>query len=126
MPNANDFLPGQYLNAAAIPVGARIRAKITKVEPHKFDDGKSKLVIFTNSTKGIVLNKGRGQVLIGAFGHDYAKWPGAEIIIFRGETRFGGQRVASVEIEASNGSGDGAPMHDRVPDGPDEDGDTPL
>ena len=47
MPNANDFLPGQYLNAAAIPVGVRISAKITKVEPHKFDDGKSKLVVFT-------------------------------------------------------------------------------
>ena len=125
MPNANDFLPGQYLNAAAIPIGVRINAKITKVEPHKFDDGKSKLAVFTNATKPIVLNKGRGQVLIGAFGHDYAKWTGAEIIIYRGETRFGGQRVASVEIEASNGSGGGAPMHDRVPDGPDED-DTPL
>ena len=44
-------------------------------------------------------------MLIGAFGYDYANWTGAEIIIYRGETRFGGQRVASVEIEASNGSG---------------------
>jgi hypothetical protein len=124
MPNANDYLPGAFLNAAAIPPGAHIRAKITKVEPHKFDKDE-KLVVSTNSTKGIVLNKGRGQVLINAFGLDYADWIGAEIIIYRGETRFGGQRVASVEIEALNGSGGVTPPHVRVPDGPDED-DIPL
>jgi hypothetical protein len=105
MPNANDFLPGAFLNAVSIPVGVRINAKITKVEPHKFDDG-FKLVVYTDGTKGVPLNKTRGQVLINAFGQDYAKWIGAPIVIYRGETRFGGQRVASVEIEAGPDSPD--------------------
>jgi hypothetical protein len=34
MPNANDFLPGAFLNAVSIPVGVRISAKITKVDMH--------------------------------------------------------------------------------------------
>jgi hypothetical protein len=122
MPNANDFLPGAFLNAVSIPVGVRISAKITKVEPHKFDDG-FKLVVYTDGTKGVPLNKTRGQVLINAFGQDYANWIGATIVIYRGETRFGGQRVASVEIEAPITS---APPHGRVPDGPDGDETVPL
>ena len=126
MPNANDYLPGAFLNAASIPVGARINATITKVEPFKFDNG-SKLVVYTDATKGIPLNKTRGQVLINAFGLDYVNWIGAMIVIYRGETRFGGQRVASVEIEATNGKGVAPPPHHRTPDGPDSlDDDVPL
>jgi hypothetical protein len=127
MPNANDFLPGAFLNAVSIPVGVRTAAKITKVEPHKFDDG-FKLVVYTDKTKGIPLNKTRGQVLIDAFGLDYAHWVGATIVIYRGETRFGGQRVASVEIEAPDGiEGVAPPSHGRTPDAPNEpDDDIPF
>jgi hypothetical protein len=122
MPNANDYLPGAFLTAASIPVGARINATITKVEPFKFDKG-PKLVVYTDATKGIPLNKTRGQVLINAFGLDYVNWIGAMIVIYRGETRYGGQRVASVEIEAPTND---TPPHRHVPDGPDGDDTIPL
>ena len=145
MPNANDFLPGDFLNAAAIPAGVRIQAKVTKVVPHKFDDG-LKLVVYTDATKGVPLNKTRGLVMINAFGLDYNSWVGQEIVVYRGETRYGGQRVPSVEIEAvgataitverrsaitgrlagaGNGQPPASPPIDRVPDGPDDEPDGP-
>jgi hypothetical protein len=96
---ATDYLGSNYFTGKDIPRGTLIRTTVVSVRPVEFDDG-VKLVAFTDyQGKGVVLNKGRGRMMVKAFGVNTDVWVGQRIIVKRGQAQFSGEMVPAVEIE---------------------------
>lgn len=99
-PNATDYLTSNYFKGVALEPDVIIETKIVSVRDREFDDG-PKVIVYTDyQGKGLVLNQTKLQTLISAYGLNYDNWIGKTILIKRGTTMYGADRVACVEIEA--------------------------
>jgi hypothetical protein len=127
----SNYITADYLKSLGPNV--RIEAKIVSVAIRDFDGDGEKPVVYTDyQGKGVVLNPTRAKVLYAAFGPNDDNWVGKTIVIFLGETTYGGKKTGCVEIEAVGAQrigseqrrairGDnGAPPIDEAPDGPGE------
>jgi hypothetical protein len=99
-PNATDYLTSNYFKGVALEPDVIIETKIVSVRDREFDDG-PKVIVYTDyQGKGLVLNQTKLQTLISAYGLNYDNWIGKTILIKRGTTMYGADKVACVEIEA--------------------------
>jgi hypothetical protein len=100
MSNAAEFLTSNLINAKSLEADVRIEATVIAARPREFEDGSTKLTLYTDyQSKGVVLNQGRLKKMIAAFGPNYSNWVGKQIIIFQGWTVFQGENVPCVEID---------------------------
>ena len=98
--NATNFLTSNLLNADGLESGVRIEAIVVSVRPREFEDGETKLVVYTDyEARGIVCNQTRLKALIAAYGPNPDNWIGKTIVISRGSTLFAGREVPAVKIE---------------------------
>ena len=135
----SNYITAEYLELLGPNV--RIETTIASSGLRSFDDGDKPVIFVDYQGKAIVLNPTRAKVLCAAFGIHSENWTGKQIIVFRGETTYSGKKVGCVEIEAVGGERlgaeqrpalgpkrtwdgpaptDSAPLHDRAPDGPDD------
>ena len=62
-------------------------------------DQEKKLVVwFTNSKKGLPLNRTNNRTIRGAYGDDTADWPGKIIAVFPTQAEFRGRQVAALRV----------------------------
>ena len=61
-------------------------------------DEKKLVVWFTNSAKGLVLNRTNNRAIRGAHGDDVAGWAGKLIVLYPTQADFGGQMVGALRV----------------------------
>jgi hypothetical protein len=97
---ATDYLTSNLLNADGLESGVSIEATIVSARPREFEDGETKLIVYTDYLgKGIVLNQTRLKALIAAYWPNPDNWTGKTIIIKRGTTMYAGKETGCVVIE---------------------------
>jgi hypothetical protein len=100
MANATDHLTSNYLKAIDLEDGVIVRAVILAARPNDFEDGTTKLVIYTDhKAKGVVLNQTRLKTMIEAFGPNTDNWVGKTINLRRGPTMFKGEATWAIYID---------------------------
>jgi hypothetical protein len=76
-----------------------IRLKIEKVTEEKMANGEVKLTVwFTNSKRGLVLNRINNRVIRAAFGDDVAGWSGKIIVLYPTTAEFLGKIVPAQRV----------------------------
>jgi hypothetical protein len=97
---ASNYDQSKFLRAQDLTEAKRFKIKsVTEEKVGIGADQDPKLVVwFTNSAKGLVLNKTNNRALRGAFGDDTAGWPGKIIEIFPTEADFRGRMVPALRV----------------------------
>jgi hypothetical protein len=76
-----------------------IRLKIKNVTEEKMADGEIKLTVwFTNSKRGLVLNRTNNRVIRAAFGDDTDGWPGKIIVLYPTTAEFRGKMGPAMRV----------------------------
>ena len=98
--NATDFLTSNFLKATDLEEGVIVRAVILAAHPNEFEDGTTKLVIYTDyKAKGVVLNQTRLKTMIEAFGPNLDNWVGKTVSLRRGPTMFKGEATWGIFLD---------------------------
>ena len=75
------------------------RLKIKNVTEEKMADGEMKLTVwFTNSKRGLVLNRTNNRVIRAAFGDDVAGWSGKIIVLYPTVAEFRGKLGPALRV----------------------------
>ena len=84
----------------AVDLGAdEIRLKIRAVTEEKMADGKMKLVVwFTNSKRGLVLNRVNNRTIRAAYGDPVNGWVGKIIVLFPTTAEFRGKIIPALRV----------------------------
>jgi hypothetical protein len=76
-----------------------IRLKIEKVTEEKMADGEVKLTVwFTNSKRGLVLNRTNNRTIRGAYGDDVDGWSGKIIVLYPTTAEFRGKMGPAMRV----------------------------
>jgi hypothetical protein len=76
-----------------------VRLKIKNVTEERMADGEVKLTVwFTNSKRGIVLNRTNNRVIRAAFGDDVAGWSGKIIVLYPTMVDLRGKMVPAIRV----------------------------
>src|SRR5882762_8119721 len=99
---AHDFDQSKYLRAADLgETGSEKRLKI-KIVTKEIDVGEERrtkaVVWFTNTDKGLVLNKTNLRTLQSAFGDQMDLWVGRIVVVFSTMADFRGQMVPALRV----------------------------
>jgi len=99
---ASDFDQSKYLKAADIgDVGAekRLKTKTVTKETGVGEREETKACVwFTNTDKGLLLNKTNLRVLQSAFGNDMSQWAGKIVVVFVAMTDFRGKMGPGLRV----------------------------
>jgi hypothetical protein len=72
---------------------------VTEELVSKGNNQEKKLVVwFTNSPKGLVLNRTNNRTIRGAYGDDVAGWVGKLIVLYPTQTELGGRPVGALRV----------------------------
>lgn len=111
--NIDSAFPSQYLKAADIPKGQKVRCQIDHVqlEDVSGDGSEQKPVLyFMGKSRGLVLNKtNSGRIKLG-YGAETDDWTGKDIFLFQDVTQFQGRNVECLRVEI--------PLKEAAPDEP--------
>ena len=99
--DAKEMLSGRFLNAQDLR-GRPVRVTIERVEPVRFRDGTTKLVLsFEGARKQLALNKTNLRAVIVALGtSETDEWVGQRLTLEPKRVDFAGQLVDAVRIAA--------------------------
>jgi hypothetical protein len=76
-----------------------IRLKIKNVTEEKMADGEMKLTVwFTNSKRGLVLNRTNNRTIRAAYGDDVAGWSGKIIVLYPTTAEFRGKMGPALRV----------------------------
>ena len=99
---ASDYDQSKYFKAEDFAPGQEKKLKIKKVTEELIGigaDQKKMLVLwFTNSDKGLPLNRTNNRTLRGAFGDVVSAWTDKIFILYRTEAEFRGRMVPALRI----------------------------
>ena len=94
------LFPSAYFKASDLGDGPTI-LKIESIKLEKMGDGEHKPVIsFTGQSKGLVMNRINGNVLVRLYGDDTDDWIGKKIQLIATVTEFGGKTVDCIRLRA--------------------------
>lgn len=89
-----------YMSAEKIPAEERkftiAAVKAEKVGP---EQEQKAVVYFAEAEQGLVLNKTNASVLDEAYGNETEDWIGKPVVMFRGQTKFGGKTVPAIRLK---------------------------
>jgi hypothetical protein len=78
---------------------SEIRLKIKNVTEEKMADGEAKLTVwFTNSKRGLVLNRTNNRTIRGAFGDPVEGWSGKIIVLYPTTAEFRGKTGPAMRV----------------------------
>jgi hypothetical protein len=97
----------------------RIKSVTEEVIGQNVDQQKKLVVWFTNSPKGLVLNRTNNRAIRGAHGDDVAGWAGKLIVLYPTQADFGGQMVGALRVripppKQANSSAAAPPTHEAA------------
>jgi hypothetical protein len=97
---ASTYDQSKFLRAEDITQDKKYRIKsVTEEMVGQGADQQKKLIVwFTNSQKGLALNRTNNRAIRGAYGDDTAGWVGQLIIIFRTQADFRGRLVDALRV----------------------------
>ena len=97
---ASSFDQSKYLRAEDLTQEKLLRIKsVTEELVGQGADQEKKLVVwFTNSPKGLVLNRTNNRTIRGASGDDVAGWIGKLIVVFPTQADFRGRPVGALRV----------------------------
>ena len=97
---ASSFDQSKYLRAEDLTQEKLLRIKsVTEELVGQGADQEKKLVVwFTNSPKGLVLNRTNNRTIRGAYGDDVAGWIGKLIVVFPTQADFRGRPVGALRV----------------------------
>ena len=97
---ASTYDQSKYFKADDLKKDVKLRIRmVTEELVGNGSKQEKKLVVwFTNSTKGLVLNKVNNRALRGPFGDDVAGWEGKLIVLFPTETEMQGRLVPCLRV----------------------------
>ena len=94
---ASSYDESRFYQAEGFSTEARL--KIGKATEEKMADGEVKLTIwFTNSKRGLVLNRTNNRILRAAFGDDTAGWIGKIIVLYPTTAEFRGKMGPAMRV----------------------------
>ena len=99
--NINDMFPSKYLKADEIETDTNLTiTTVTQETLGQGDDARTlPIVYFTETEKGLVLNKTNGGKIANATGiDDMRKWVGVKMKLFEDEVEFNGQMRPSIKV----------------------------
>src|SRR5262245_65901190 len=99
---ASSYDQSKYFNAEDFAPGQEKKLKIKTVTEELIGigaDQKKKLTVwFTNSEKGLPLNRTNDRTLRGAFGDEVSAWTNKIFMLYRTEAEFRGRMVPALRI----------------------------
>jgi hypothetical protein len=97
---ASSFDQSKYFRAEDLSEQKTLRIKcVTEEMIGQGAKQEQKLVVwFTNSKKGLVLNKTNNRTIRGAYGDDTDGWKNRLIVLFPTQTDFGGKQVGALRV----------------------------
>lgn len=112
--NINNAFPSKWLKSGDIPEGSDLVLTIKSVGMETVgqgDDAEQKpIVYFTDTDKGLVLNKTNANAIAGLYGPETAGWAGKRIALFATEVQYGSQMTLAIRVRlkapAANGHTD--------------------
>jgi hypothetical protein len=97
---ASSYDQSRFFRAEDLPEEKTLKIKNVTEEMigQGADQGHKLVVWFTNSQKGLVLNKTNNRTIRGAYGDDVANWAGKLIVLFPTKAPFRGTLVGAVRV----------------------------
>jgi hypothetical protein len=97
---ASTYDDSRFFRAEDLPQEKTLKIKgVTEEMVGQGADQAQKLVVwFTNSKKGLALNRTNNRTIRGAYGDDTAGWEGKLIVVFPTQADFRGRLVAAVRV----------------------------
>lgn len=98
MPKISDAYPSKYVSAADLDEQDMVLT-IASIDTQAFEDGTTKLVLFSHeTTKGLVLNKTNARTIAAMYGDDTDEWSGRRITIYPTWVDFAGKQTEAVRV----------------------------
>jgi hypothetical protein len=97
---ASSYDQSKFLRAEDLTEEKTLRIKrVTEEMVGQGADQSQKLVVwFTNSKKGLALNRTNNRTIRGAYGDDTANWAGKPIVVFPTKADFRGRLVGALRV----------------------------
>jgi hypothetical protein len=97
---ASSYDQSKFFRAEDVPAEKTLRIKgVTEEMVGQGADQSQKLVVwFTNSKKGLALNRTNNRTIRGAYGDDTAGWTGKLIVVFPTQADFRGHLVGALRV----------------------------
>jgi hypothetical protein len=97
---ASTFDQSRFLRAEDVPQEKTVRIKsVTEEAIGAGAEREKKLVVrFTNTDKGLVLNRTNNRTIRAAYGDDTAGWAGKLIVVFQTPSEFKGRLVPALRV----------------------------